>query len=106
MTQHPTERLSPSEMFNWFRKLSQAENPVSQHYPLVGIPVSEVAAALALVETLPIDHRILGLIVEPDGCLQIQTGHSSGFLSASLHYITLERQPDGWHVVRNDHLVS
>jgi hypothetical protein len=93
-------------MIGWFNKSSRPAIPEPETDPVIGIPVQDVVAALAVVDTLAIDRRILQVEVVSERRIKVQTGHATGGLNANVHYLTLERQAAGWQVVGHDNLVS
>ncbi|OWK38493.1 hypothetical protein [Fimbriiglobus ruber] len=72
-------------------------------YPLLGIPVSELTAALAVVAaTVPgigEETRILRMDTRREGYLFVETGRFSGIRAGGGHDILLHRTEDGWVVV-------
>jgi hypothetical protein len=78
------------------------------HTPVLGLPPADVAAALALLDTLDpaIDRRVLTLHVLPNGNLRITTGHVTSPLHAHTHHLLLRRTPTGWQVLHHGDLVS
>jgi hypothetical protein len=64
-------------------------------YPLAGLPVAELAAALA---ALPADARVLRLDTRHDGWLFVETGRLSGTRAGSGQQFLLRRTRDGWVV--------
>jgi hypothetical protein len=93
-------------MFGLFRKSSRDTTADPEFAPAVGVPVRDVTAALAVVDALAIDRRILRVEVLTEGRLKVVTGHVAGPLTADVHHLTLERQSSGWQVVEHHHLVS
>ena len=93
-------------MFGLFRKTSQAKPPEPGPAPVVGIPVRDVVAALAAVDALAIDRRILRVEVVTEGRVKVETGHVTNGLNANVHYLMLEQRSGGWQVVEHDNLVS
>ena len=67
----------------------------STQFPLAGLSLSELAAALAV---LPADAQVLRLDTRRDGWLFVQTGRFMGMRAGGGHEFLLRRTPDGWVV--------
>lgn len=71
-------------------------------YPLAGIPVSDLVAALAVVAAaVPSEHgepRVLQLDTPQDGMLHVQTGSLAGMRAGSGRHIVLRRTEHGWEI--------
>jgi hypothetical protein len=83
--------------------LRQMEGP-----PHIGISLSEVHAALSLVEKLGQirDKRIMSFSVRNSGMVLVKTGEQSGACSGGGYIVLLERTPKGWRVVEWTQWVS
>jgi hypothetical protein len=72
-------------------------------YPVHGVPVSELAAALAVVAAAapaPVgETRVLQLDSRREGYLHVQTGSLLGMRAGCGKDILLMRTDDGWKVV-------
>ena len=72
-------------------------------YPLPGIPVSALVAALAVVATAvpgaTEETRVLRLDTRREGYLFVETGQFSGMRAGCGQHVLLHRTHDGWAVV-------
>jgi len=68
--------------------------------PHIGISLSEVQAALSLVEKLGQirDKRIMSFSVRNNGMVLVKTGEQSGACSAGGYIVLLARTSKGWSV--------
>ncbi len=64
-------------------------------FPIDGLPVSELVAALAL---LPAGAQVLRLDTRRDGWLFVQTGRFSGMRAGGGQQFLLRRTASGWAV--------
>jgi hypothetical protein len=73
-------------------------------YPLAGIPVSELIAALAVVAAAVPgegeEARVMRMDTRREGYLLIQTGRLSGLRAGSGQYFLLHHTAAGWVVVK------
>lgn len=74
-----------------------------REYPILGVPVSELVAALAVVEAAAPAHygetRVLQLDTRREGYLHIQTGSLTGMRAGGGKDVLLKRTDAGWEVI-------
>jgi hypothetical protein len=76
--------------------------------PFIGIPVAELTAALALVETTEglRDRRVMWLNVCNNGMLRVRTGEQASGLCGGGHELLIQKTQEGWEVVEIEGWVS
>ena len=76
-------------------------NFMGRQYPLDGLSVEDLTAALALVAASPDvgEVRVLRIEAGHDGHLLVQTGFQAGPRAGSGRYFLLRRTETGWAIV-------
>jgi hypothetical protein len=83
--------------------IRQMEGP-----PHIGIPLSEVHAALSVIENVAQirDKRIMSFSVRNNGMVLVKTGEQSGACSGGGYIVLLKPTPEGWRIAEWDQWVS